>query len=251
MKTIFRCLAVCAAVYAIAPAHAATARKLTPAEAKAQAILRDVEQASKKYRTLTANFRGFVLGKLTTKGSLRAMKPNLIFVSYRNIGGLDKRKQIIVNDGMYKWDYPSSYDENSYSRMKLDSADDNFVGLSKADVALDIFFDLPQWLRTYHLTQRFKFIGTQKVSGSMCRILQHQEIQPGWENKKFRVVLTLFVNRDNVVQRVINRSYDIIDGKQINVGFHENFVMSDIKLNVPMTAAQFKWKPPIGAVKSK
>ena len=255
MKSSFIRFAVCAFIVTSSTRlQAATppkpSPKLTPAETKAAAILREVENASKKYRTMTANFEGFVLGKLTTKGSLRAMKPNLVFLTYKYASGSHNRQQIIVNDGMYKWDYPTSYDENSYSRFKLEPAGSNFVGLSRAGVALDIFFNLPLWMKTYSLTQRFKLIGTQKVSGSVCRILQHQEIQPGWENKKFRVVITLFVNRDNVVQRVVNRSYDIIDGKQINVGFHENFVISNIKLNVPMTAAQFKWKPPVGAVQS-
>ena len=252
MKQSLIHFAVCAFIVILSTRlQAATPPKLTPAENKANAILRDVERASKKYRTLTADFEGFVLGKLATKGSLRVMRPNFVFLTYKYVSGSDESQRIIVNDGIYKWDYPTSYDENSYSRVKLEPAGSHFVRYSRADVALDIFFNLPQWMKTYSLTQRFKLIGTQKVSGSVCRILQHQEIQPGWENKKFRVVLTLFVNRDNVVQRVINRSYDIIDGKQINRGFYENFVMSNIKLNTSMSAAQFKWKPPAGSVQSK
>lgn len=130
MKQRWSCLALYAlAVLAIDLVRAAPAKAQTPAEVKAVAILRDVEAASKKHRTLTADFEVRELGNLKYKGRFRAMKPNYFFASYQDILFPKILKKSVVSDGEYRWEYPLLPEENEYSQFKIKRGD-VFVGLS-------------------------------------------------------------------------------------------------------------------------
>lgn len=253
MKPVFRHLPLCALMFCASDALSAPAKtvtKITPTEAKAAAILREVENASKKYRTMTADFEVRQLGNLSAKGQLRVMKPNLVFASYRDTYGSDKRQRFSVNDGKFRWKYPLSSDGNEYIRFPI-AKNETFIGLSTADTIVEMFLDLRRVLKNDFMQQPFRFMGVQRIDSQTFRVLERIEFQSPWKGQTYFVSTKLFVGDNNIIQREIHHIHSAVPKKDPKSGSLDEFKITNIKLNVPMTAAQFQWKPPAGATQAK
>lgn len=236
----------CAIAAHCAPAK--TAAKLTPAEAKAAAILRDVDAEMKKHKTMTADFLVFGSGKSRHQGSFKAMKPNYSLVRYRDL--LSKKPIIETNgsDGKHFWTYPLVGDVKEYSKRKLEQDEKIIAIQGAATFPADAFFGIRYALYALEIEdiKGLKYIGEQQWNGALYRVLQHDKIGKRSSNK-YRLTNLIFVDSDNVVKRHVVRfaAPNKKNPQQTRTIFQE-LQLSNIKFDAPMTPQQFTIKVPAG-----
>lgn len=114
-----------------------------------------------------------------------------------------------------------------------------------------MFFDLRRALSGNSLQQPFKFIGAQKWRSKTFRVLEHIELQTPWKGRTYFISTKLHVGDDNLIQREIQHMHTVVPEQDPKMGSLDEFSMFNVKLDVPITPAEFKWKTPAGAVHSK
>lgn len=223
--------AVCAGV-ALTLFSAGTAH----ADLKAQALLQKMEAATKSARTLTADVVKIGMDGRSVAATVRLMKPNFAMIAYND--SANAAPVHIASDGQTLWRYPDA-GKSEYRSEAADPAGKGVVGWLDG-LPVQSFFGLEQALKDGGINPAaLKYAGTRTWNGQSFQVLQHDFAQDG---KRYSA--WLYVGKDNLIHRHVGTFYiPRPDGTPQTF----EVALRNIKINVPMRAAQFAYAPPKGA----
>lgn len=256
MKTFSR-LALCAVLVfsstrMVAANTPKVAPQLTPAEQKAQAILRDVDAQMKMHKTMTADFVVFGRGRARYKGSMKLMKPNFSRVEYRYLIDGKQQLQGAGSDGKNLWNYPLT-DEHTeqYGKRPLEPNEIIVMTPSVACFASHAFFGVQDALEIEDY-EHLKYMGEQVWKDETFRVLQNDKVKNKGYKTQVRITHWLFVDKNNIVRRQVVHFY----GRSFKEPKRTNILVDDLQLlniqfDVPMTPQQFALQIPAGATQWK
>ncbi len=208
-----------------APTHAAVPEEpapvVLPAQGPANAILTRASAAYARVRSLRADFvqvtRNPVLGSTTTsRGTLFQRRPDRLLLRFAQPQG-----DVLVSDGRYFWVYYPSADPKQVMRMPAAS------GSGALDVQAQFLSDPA---RRFNAT----LVGTETVRGRPANVLR---LVPKTA-ARFKE-LTVWLDRgDNLARR-----FEVTEEN----GSVRRFDLSNLRVNVPLSDALFRFQPPAGA----
>ncbi len=192
-----------------------------PAQADAQAVLRAAQVAYGRVRSLQADFvqvlRNPVLGSTTTsRGTLYERRPDRFLMRFSQPAG-DK----LVSDGRYFWVYYPDVDPKQVIRMPA------AVGRGGVDLQAQFLGDAGR-----RFTPRLQ--GTETVGGRSTQVLRLVP-RTAMPYKSLTVWLDV---RDHLARRV-----EITEDN----GSVRRVDLSNVRVNVPLSDAVFRFQPPAGA----
>ena len=250
MKPSFIRFAVCAFIVILSTRlQAATppkpSLKLTLAETKAAAILRDVDATMKKHKTMTANFVVDRSCGARYLGSLLLMKPNYARVEYRYTSKKKQFTQTAGSDGKNFWIYPLAPEINpvrEYSKRRLEFDEKVIYLPGGAHFFAYVFFGVDRALQLETIGQlKPRYVGVEQWNGASYRVLQHEE-----NSRNRRLTNRLFVGRDNVVQRQIITLIKVDENSRRETKCTSDMQFSNVKFGAPLSASRFTFKVPAG-----
>ena len=217
-----RALAGTAAVLALAATAApAAAQAVAPTNGDVSALIARAAATYKSARTATARFEQTLSNPVTgseviSRGVLQRQQPGLF-----NFQFTEPQGDRLVADGQWLWVYTPSTAPRQVIKLPLAGS------AGTIDPGLQ-FFDNPK--------SRFTIAdgGTAAVDGQQTRVLTLTPVRPIEAFTKATVWLD---PRDGTL-----RQFETLDG----MGVKRRVRLMDLKVNVPVSAAAFRFTPPAG-----
>ena len=239
--------AACAfVVLSSAQLFAAKPPKLTPAETKAAAILRDVDATMKKHKTMTADFVLIQNRKKFFRRTLALRKPNLSNVISRILTSPDFPEIKAVSDGKYSYffPFPPTVNSKTYSRTVAPLHGGTLNLPSFALFPVRAFFDVNDAVQSEEMfaernrSSKFKLVGERAWQNVSYSLLQKDKLMSTAKGD-LHCTTWLYIGNDNIVHRQIVRFYNRSANLKRTVNDLHEMQLSNIKTaNVPDTAFQ-------------
>lgn len=199
------------------------------ADAKADAVLKEVLMAYKAAKTITADIQ-YVQKQgekvlMKESGTLKAMKPNLLLLQ---MGG--KIGQTIASDGSSMWVYMQQ--QNQYMKREADPQGKGIFPLP----LVQVFFQPTAESLTMIggvKSATTRDLGNRTMDGKTYRVLELSGAGPG--------TLRYFIGPDNLIHRM---TVTMTSGSNTMV---IEFSLPNLKAGADLTASTFAFKPPEGA----
>jgi outer membrane lipoprotein-sorting protein len=201
------------------------------ADAKTEAILKEVLAAYKAANTMTAELQfvqkqgGKVLMKET--GTLKMMKPNLLLLQ---MGG--KIGQTIASDGTTTWLYMQQ--QNQYMKQKVHPQGKGIFPLSLVEVFFQPTFESLTLMGGNMKPSSTRDLGNRTVEGKTFRVL---ELSGG----EIPGTLHYFIGPDNLIYQMR------VTMKSGNDTMVTEISLLNLKVGADLTASHFAFKLPEGA----
>jgi outer membrane lipoprotein-sorting protein len=207
----------------LAPLGAAPVR----ADARADALLKEVARAERSTRTLSADL---VMSQsaqgqtIKVTGKVRLKKPNLARIVYG-----PPLSQTIASDGKTVWALMTA--SNQYTQQPVDakgSAIQTFLA-----VPITLFFDPASLGPLGKVAQAHtRYVGQERIGGQSFQVVELTNSQP------FAYKLKLYVGSDRLVRRA---ALAVPQGKQTT---HLTAALSNVRTDLPLATASFAFQPP-------
>ncbi len=160
----------------------------------------------------------------TLQGTVAALKPNLLKVELKG-----PQSMLYVCDGKNYYSYQSR--RNQYTKTPAEAAPKAFLGQWEGEI--DGFFGGEGNVALATVTH----MGTEKVEGADCDLVK-AEPKPG----TLGVPVTYAVNQKD--HRILRATLAFMGGGQMVT---QTNVLSEVKINPPLKATDFKFTPPAGS----
>ena len=208
---------------------------------RAEALLEEVQAATDKAKTLSADFSYITIrpteggGSVTSKniGTLRLMKPNFADIRYNPQSRYGKQ---IVSDGKQIWTFSNM--TLSHTKTKADPEGKN-INVWRL-VTVGGFFDIHYWVERGIYVRDLKnlrYAGVEKINDIEYEVLEH-EMTGTIQGKSCPFHQKLYIGPEKLVTRF---TLDFtLDGKPGS----EVAELTNIKIGEPMQASDFVFKPP-------
>ncbi|HXG24256.1 MAG TPA: DUF2092 domain-containing protein [Chthonomonadales bacterium] len=205
------------------------ASTMAGADAKADAVLKEVLAAYKAAKTMTSDVQ-YVQKQgekvlMKESGTLKVMKPNLLLLQ---MGG--KIGQTIASDGASMWIYMQQ--QNQYMKRGADPQGKGIFPLP----LVQVFFQPTAESLTLMGEMKSvstRVLGNRTIDGKIYRVLELSGAGPG--------TLRYFVGPDNLIHHM---TVTMTSGSNTMV---TEFSLPNLKVGVDLTASAFAFKPPEGA----
>jgi outer membrane lipoprotein-sorting protein len=195
------------------------------ADEKGEAVLRDAFKTLHDAKTFSADFNASMSiagapGPVTFKGTVLAMKPNLLRVEMKGPSTL-----VFAADGKNYFAYNSQ--PNTYSKTALEAAPTEFLGMWEGEI--DAFFggekNLPKVTVTY--------VGTEKIDGVECDQVKAEPKERG------ATAVYSISKADHYIRKAV-LTLPGPGGQPVT----QTNTLTNIKLNVSKKEGDFKYTPP-------
>ncbi len=218
------------------------------ADEKGERILREalkkINDAQSMTATLTRAFEGEnISGKVLSKGTISAMKPNLLLVRITTqVGGAEKTEDVYAATGKKYLSYHSK--AKQYRADKLDAAPTEFSGEWEAEI--DAFFGGEKLLAK----GTANYSGMDKVGDFPCNIVKMTVRAKDQEPER---IITYFVGqKDHLIHKTsflvriaqkLDEDGDVVEGGE----YTQSNILTDINLKAAKKAEDFQYTPPADA----